>query len=79
MTTVDAVREILTELREQNQAMLMNRDETERILERIAVATEKTAARVFWLVLPVYVSLILGAVGLVVTGFVMIAPLILAR
>ena len=34
----------------------------ESLLSRIAVASEKTSARMFWLVLPIYISLISAAV-----------------
>jgi hypothetical protein len=64
--TPEALRDLLIALRAQNHTMIQQVEEVNKRLDRVVVATEKTAARAFWIALPIYLGIAVGVFSIVV-------------
>jgi hypothetical protein len=64
--TPEALRDLLITLRTQNHTMIAQVEEVNRRLDRVAAAAEKTAARTFWIVLPIYLGIATGVLSIAV-------------
>jgi hypothetical protein len=63
--TPEVLRDLLVALRTQTLTLIKQGEEAGDRLDRLVIATEKTAARAFWIALPIYLGILLTLLSLV--------------
>jgi hypothetical protein len=74
LSVVAEFRDVLVGLRAQNLTLIRQGEDRQEVLEAIRRAAEKTAARCFWIALPVYLA-VLGLLTSIVIGVIVIAAM----